>query len=49
MSALEILQSCLAQWKELLKAIDGIDPTNTNLINFDLENHIPRLPPQLAF
>jgi hypothetical protein len=33
----------------LLKAIGGIDPTDTNLIIFDLEDHIPRLPPQLAF
>jgi hypothetical protein len=48
-SALEVLQSCPTQWKELLKAIGGIDPTDTNLIVFDLEDHIPRLPPQLAF
>jgi hypothetical protein len=31
-----------------LKAIGGIDPTDTNLIIFDLEDHILRLPPQLA-
>jgi hypothetical protein len=49
MSALEVLQSCPAQRKALLKAIGGIDPTDTNLIVFDLEYHIPRLPPQLAF
>jgi hypothetical protein len=49
MSALKVLQSCPAQWKALLKAISGIDPTDTNLIIFDLEDHIPRLPPQLAF
>jgi hypothetical protein len=49
MSALEVLQTCPAQRKALLKAIDGIDPTDTNLIIFDLEYHIPRLPPQLAF
>jgi hypothetical protein len=48
-SALEILQSCLAQWKALLKAINGIDPIDMNLIIFDLEDHIPRLPPRLAF
>jgi hypothetical protein len=29
--------------------IGGIDPTDTNLIIFDLEDHIPRVPPQLAF
>jgi hypothetical protein len=47
MSALEFLQS--TQWKALLKGIGGIDPTDMNLIVFDLEDHIPRLPPQLAF
>jgi hypothetical protein len=49
MSALEVLQSCPTQWKALLKSIDGIDPTYTNLMIFDLEDHIPRLPPHLAF
>jgi hypothetical protein len=49
MSALEVLQCCPIQWKALLKAICGIDPTYTNLIIFDLEYHIPRLPPQLTF
>jgi hypothetical protein len=49
MSSLEVLQSCPAQWKALLKAIGGIDPTDTNIIIFDLKDHVPRLPPQLAF
>jgi hypothetical protein len=49
MSALVVLQICPTQWKALLKAISGIDPTYTNLIILDLEDHIPRLPPQLAF
>jgi hypothetical protein len=49
MSALEVLQSCPTQRKPLLKSIGGIDPRDTNLIIFDLEDHIPRLPPQLAF
>ena len=49
MSALEVLQSCPTQQKALLKAIDGIDSMDTNLIIFDLEDHIPRLPPQLSF
>jgi hypothetical protein len=49
MSSLEVLQSCPTQHKALLKAIGGIDPTDKNLIIFDLEDHIPRLPPQLAF
>ena len=45
MSALEVLQGCPAQQKALLKDIDGIDPTDTNLIIFELEDRIPRLPP----
>jgi hypothetical protein len=49
MSALEVLQIFLAQWKALLKAIGVIDPTCTNLIIFDLEDHISRLPPYLVF
>ena len=49
MLSLEVLQIFLTQQKALLKAIGGIDPTDTNLIIFDLEDHIPRLPPQLAF
>jgi hypothetical protein len=49
MLALEVLQSFPAQLKALLKDIGGIDPTDMNLIVFDLEDQIPRLPPQLAF
>jgi hypothetical protein len=49
MSALEILQIFPTQWKVLLKAIGGIDPTDMNLIIFDLEDHVPRLPHQLTF
>jgi hypothetical protein len=45
MSALEVLQSSPTQQKALLKSIGGIDPTDTNLIIFDLEDHIPRIPP----
>jgi hypothetical protein len=48
MSALEVLKSCPIQ-QNAFKAIGGIDPTDTNLIIFDLEDHIPRLPPQLTF
>jgi hypothetical protein len=49
MSTLEVLQICPTQRKALLNSIGGIDPTDKNLIIFDLEDHIPRLPPQLAF
>jgi hypothetical protein len=46
---LEVLQICPTQWKVLLKSIGGIDPTDNNLIIFDLEDHIPMIPPQLEF
>jgi hypothetical protein len=49
MSALEVLQSCPTQQKASLKDTSGIDPIDTNLTIFDLEDHIPRLPPLLAF
>lgn len=49
MSALEVLQTCLKQWKALLFAIGGIDPIDSNLITFDLENHVPHLPHQILF
>jgi hypothetical protein len=49
MSALEVLQSFPTQRKVLLKDIGGIDPMDTNLIIFYLEDHISRLPLQLAF
>jgi len=37
------------QHKSLLCTIGGIDHKNSNLINFDLENHVPCLPHQIAF
>ena len=49
MSALEVLQTCPSQWKALLSSIGGIDPTDSNLITFDLENHVHRFLHQLAF
>jgi len=49
MSTLEVLQSCPSQRKSLLSAIGGIDPADSELITFDLENHVPRLPHQIAF
>ena len=44
MSALEVLQSCLAQRKLLLSAIGAVDIQDSNLTIFDLENSRPRLP-----
>lgn len=49
MLALEVLQRCPSQQKSLLSAIGGIDPTNSNFICFDLENHVLCLPHQIAF
>jgi hypothetical protein len=49
MLALEVLQSYPTKHKSFFKSIGGINPTDTNLIIFDLEDHIPRLPAQLAF
>ena len=33
----------------MLSATSGIDPTNSDLITFDLDSHIQRLPHQIAF
>lgn len=48
MFALEVLQSCPSLQKSLLLVIGGIDPTDSNLICFDLQNHILHLPHQTA-
>lgn len=49
MSALEVLQTCPMQWKSLLFAIGVIDPSDSSLITFDLETHVPHFPHQIAF
>ena len=49
MSALEVSQSCLTQRKTLLYSIGTIDPNDTGLITFDLEQIISRLPSHVAF
>lgn len=49
MYALEVLQSCPSQQKALLSAIGGVDPFDSNLICFDMENHVPCLPYHIAF
>ena len=41
MSALEVLQSCPLQRKDLLSAIGGIDPADSSLLTFDLDNFSP--------
>lgn len=49
MSDLEVLWSCPYQRKALVSAIGGVDPFYSNLIFFDLEKHVPRLPHQISF
>lgn len=49
MSALEVLQIFPSQRKPLLSAIDGIDPVDSYLITFDLDNHVLRFPHQIVF
>lgn len=49
MSALKVLQSFPSQWKSLLSAIGGVDPSDSNLIFFDMQNHVFRLPHQISF
>ena len=49
MSTLEVLQSCPTQRKNLLTALEALDPNNTNLIHFNVENYKSRLPHKIAF
>ena len=49
MSALDVLQSCPSQQKVLLSAIGDIDPSDSNLICFNMENHVLHLPHQISF
>jgi hypothetical protein len=44
MSVLEVLQTCPTQQKSLLSALGAVDPADTRLITFDLDNSEPRLP-----
>ena len=49
MSTLEVLQSCPTQRKNLLTGLGALDPNNTNLIHFNVENYNPRLTHKLSF
>ena len=49
MSTLEVLQSCPTQRKNLLTMLGALDPDNSNLIHFNVENYKSRLPHKLAF
>ena len=49
MSALEVLQSCPNQIKTLFSSIGAVDPNDTSLITFDLEQLTSRLPSHATF
>ena len=49
MSTLEVLQSCPTQRKNLLNALGALNPDNTNLIHFNVENYKSMLPHKIAF
>ena len=49
MSALEVLQTCPTQWKNVLTALGAMDPQNSNIITFKLDDFKTRLSHQLAF
>ena len=48
-STLEVLQSCPTQRKNLLTALGALDPNNSNLIHFNVENYKSILPHKLDF
>ena len=49
MYTLKVLQICPTQRKNLLTALGALDPDNTNLIHFNVDNYKSRLPHKLTF
>ena len=49
MSTLEVIQRFPIQRKNMLTALGALDPDNTNLIHFSIENYNSRIPHRLAF
>ena len=49
MSALEVLQTFPTQWKKLLTALGAMDPENSNINTFKLDDFKTRLSHQLYF
>jgi hypothetical protein len=49
MSILEVLQTCPSQQKSFLSTLGEVDPSDTHLITFDLDNSEPCLPSLVAF
>ena len=49
MFTLKLLQSCPTQQKALLSIITGVEPLESNILAFDVDQCDPRLSNQLAF
>ena len=49
MSTLEVLKTCPMQWKSLLATLGAIDPSDSKLITFDMENGEPHMPSTISF
>ena len=49
MSALEILKTCPTHQKSLLATLGAVDPFDSKLFTFDIENREPRMPSTIAF
>jgi hypothetical protein len=49
MSVLEVLQTCPSQRKYFLSTLGEVDPSDTHLITFDLDNVEPCLPSLVSF
>ena len=49
MSALEVFQTCPLQHKDLLSVLGVIDPFDSMLITFDLDQGEPQMPSSITF
>jgi hypothetical protein len=49
MLVLEVFKTCPTQWKSLLSSLGVVDPIDTRLITFDLDNEEPRLLSLISF
>ena len=49
MSALEVLKTCPTQQKALLATLGVVDPSDSKLITFDMDNGEPRIPSTITF
>ena len=49
MSSLEVLKTCPTQLRALLATLGAVDPSDSKLITFDIENKEPRMPSTIDF